>query len=59
MALPERARLALEKVDMLSTLEVTQKHPQEKEEACPPAYCIAPLALRDIATFDNPSKEVT
>jgi hypothetical protein len=49
-ALPGEARFVLEKADMLFTLEVTQKHPQEKEAACPPAYFTTPSVCRAIAT---------
>src|ERR1700730_14440415 len=51
LALPGEARLGLEKADMLTTLEVIAKHPQEKEAACPPAYCIMPLACAATVTL--------
>jgi hypothetical protein len=51
-ALPGNARFVLEKVDMLSSLGVTQTAPEE-EDACPPVYCTTPLASWAITIAAN------
>jgi hypothetical protein len=56
-ALRGNARLVLEKVDMLLTLEVRANTPQEEGKTCPPAYCIRRSVSSATGKCAKPSRE--